>query len=134
MINRALEMIPTIWLAKFTMGLGVLAIMINLAQVVVPPSGAPNVPDSIGHLGLDGILSVAVLALWRKVNEKDKLVMDNYKAMSDSLATNKLLSDEMLKTLRTMQDTLSEEMLRTMKSMQDTLGRMDNVRSVMGPK
>jgi hypothetical protein len=73
----------------------------GLAIIQVAP-GTGVVDDtarSLSQMGAMGILSVAVVVLWRKLQEKDKIIMDAFKTMGDVLATNKVTVEKMSDTL-----------------------------------
>lgn len=69
-------------------------------QATAPLVGTdPSVLDQIGRLGVQGLLATAVVVLWMKVQEKDKLLMDNYKNLADTMASNKNTMEKMADTL-----------------------------------
>lgn len=55
--------------------------------------------DQVSKIGAMGLLAVAVVVLWRKLQEKDALLMQNYKSMAEALATNKAVVEKMSETL-----------------------------------
>lgn len=69
---------------------------ITLVSTLIDATVAdPNAIGQVGRLGLDGVLAVAVIILWKKLQEmwvkleaKDVLIMSNYKSMADALAAN----------------------------------------------
>ena len=57
---------------------------------------------------------MAVLVLWRKLQEKDKIIMDTFKSMADALATNRVTVEKMSDTLDGIRETVLE--LNTVRS------------------
>jgi len=97
--------------------------MLAMLDVMVPDQG---LIDQLGKLGVVGIMAVAVVMLWRKLEKKetemaaalakkdaelaarDALLMENYKQMAGALASNNSLMCKMSETLDRMQDTLDK--------------------------
>jgi len=77
--------------------MGALAALMQAAPVVDPSS-----INAFSRLGADGLLAAAVVVLWRKLQEKDSLLMQNYARMAEALAANKSVNDKMSETLDAM--------------------------------
>lgn len=82
----------------------------------LPPAIEPNFVDQIGRLGMVGLLAMAVVVLWKKLQEKDTILMANYKAMADALAMNKAVVEKMAETL---------------VRIEQAVDKLDNVRQVV---
>ena len=63
------------------------------------PTPDPAVIEQVSRLGMVGLLAAAVVVLWRKLQEKDSILMANYKSMADALAANKAVVEKMAETL-----------------------------------
>jgi len=88
------------------------------AALQVVPSIEPGFVDQIGRLGMVGLLALAVVVLWKKLQEKDTILMANYKAMAEALATNKAVVEKMADTL---------------VRIEAAVDRLDNVRTIVRP-
>jgi hypothetical protein len=92
------------------------AVVSQIAQIVQPSPVDPGTIDHIISMGPVGLLMMAVIVLWRKLQEKDSLLMANYRSMADSLAANKLVLEKMAETL---------------EGIKATVEKMDNVHQVL---
>jgi transcriptional regulator with GAF, ATPase, and Fis domain len=81
-----------------------LGAMAMLMQAVAPALPEATYLDKISQLGVTGLLAVAVVVLWRKLQDKDALLMANYKSMADSLAADKATKEKMAETLEAIKE------------------------------
>lgn len=101
--------------AKAVAGLGMVGMLVQTSPVLTPDIGAIA---EVSRLGTTGLLAVAVIVLWRKLQEKDGLLMANYRSMAESLAANKATSEKMAETL----EAIKEEVQR-LATVREQLGR-----------
>lgn len=106
-------MLPLPSIVKLIAGLGIVSAFVDMTS----PADAAAWVQEISHLGMTGLLAVAVIVLWKKLQEKDSLLMANYKSMADSLASNKALSEKMSETLDRIEDAV--ERLVTVRAQLD---------------
>ena len=83
-------------------------------QTVNPPD--PSALDHVERLGINGLLALAVVVLWRKLQDKDNVLMQNYRVMADTLASTKAIQEKMADTL---------------DNMNEKIEHMDTVRTVV---
>lgn len=55
--------------------------------------------DKVSRLGTTALLAIAVIVLWKKLQEKDALLMNNYRNMAETLAASKATAEKMADTL-----------------------------------
>ncbi len=89
-----MTLLPTGQPIAAIVGLSFFSIMLQ----ALPATDIPLL-DQVGKLGADALLAAAVIVLWRKLQEKDKLLMENYRSMADALAANNSISEKMSDTL-----------------------------------
>ena len=89
-----------------------------LVQLVTPADAPAAALDHIERLGINGLLALAVIVLWRKLQEKDSMLMSNYKSNAESRAANKAVIDKMSDTL---------------DGIKETVERMETVRAMIPP-
>lgn len=94
--------------AKLVSGLG-------MAAALLQTNALPEVTylDKVSQLGVTGLLAIAVIVLWKKLQDKDSLLMANYKSMAESLATNKATAEKMAETLEAIKEAV--ERLETVR-------------------
>ena len=89
-----------------------------LVQMVTPDGASAATLDHIERLGINGLLAIAVIVLWKKIQEKDLVLMSNYKSMAEALAANKVVVEKMSDTL---------------DGIKETVEHMDTVRAMIPP-
>lgn len=97
-------------IVKSIAGLGTVSVFLQTSVGNVP--GA-NVSGSdwithIGDLGVKSLLIVAVVILWKKLQEREDLILNLFKTMADVLATNKANTDKMTENLNKMSEILDD--------------------------
>lgn len=67
-----------------------------------------NAFEHIERLGINGLLALAVVILWRKLQEKDAILMKNHETLADALASNRIIYEKMSDTLDDIKQTVEK--------------------------
>lgn len=105
------------FVVKSIAGLGTISSIFLFLQ-----AGVVNNTDfikQISDLGAKGLLAAAVIILWKKLQEREDMILNLIKTLADALAANKVNIDKM-------SDILDD--------MKDSIEKMNNVRNAVNGK